>query len=389
MSVETVAHGINDLDAIIRELDNLNEQARAKHIWIRTKWNLANKKPWHLGESGFPAQGPTHLPVEHTAPVPYLWKWADIESYLMTLTELCPLELTERQSVLLTNPAYGLNGVKITNTMRIAISIYNKGDVAKPHWHTPNASRTIISETGGYTSVEGEIIKPKRGDLVLTPNGTWHGHGNDDDTPVIWADTLDWPLMDYLGLSAVRNDDNNAPEHGDPCDDFSKRFYGRGGIRPLFEAHPRGNGLNVTPMFHYKANDIRGALKDMYDYEGNPYEGVHIEIVNPLTGGSVFPTLSYRAQLLKTGQTTAPYRHTASQYFFVLEGEGYTEIDGERFDWVKNDFFLVPNHSWRSHTVTGGGDAILYSTTDAPVFERLGQYHSQGRLPGGKLVDLG
>src|SRR3546814_18148032 len=90
----------------------------------------------------------------------------------MTLVRLCPLELTERQSVLLTNPAYGAHGIKVTNTIRIAISIYKIGDVARPHMHTPNPSRTIISDGGGYTMVEGERICTRRGDLVFTPNRT-------------------------------------------------------------------------------------------------------------------------------------------------------------------------------------------------------------------------
>src|SRR3546814_13965817 len=68
----------------------------------------------------------------------------------------------------------------------------------------------------------------------------------------------------------------------------------------------------------------------MAGHDGDPYEGVQIELVNPMTAGPVFPTLSYRAQLLRSGQTTAPFRHAASQLYFVLEGEGYTEVNGER-----------------------------------------------------------
>lgn len=381
--------GKNDLDHIIAELERLNEEARAKDLWIRTKWNLANQQSFHLGESGQPQPAPHNLPLDHALPVPHLWRWADIERYLMTLTELCPLELTERQSVLLTNPAFGTKGVKITNTMRIAVSIYKQGDIAHSHLHTPNASRTIISEGGGYTEVEGEKMAARRGDLVFTPNGTWHGHGNLDPDPIIWADTLDWPLLDFLGCVSVRGDTKSAPDHGTPHPEFSKRFYGRGGIRPLFEAHPRGTGQAVTPMFLYKGSDIRGALEDMRDYEGNPYEGVHVELVNPTNGTPIFPTLSYRASLLKNGQTTAPYRHSASQYFFVLEGSGKSVIDGQVFEWGKNDFFVVPSHCWRSHSNTGSGDAILYSVTDAPVMERLGQYRSQGKLPSGQVVELG
>ncbi|HMJ31034.1 MAG TPA: cupin domain-containing protein, partial [Xanthobacteraceae bacterium] len=47
-----------------------------------------------------------------------------------------------------------------------------------------NASRTILSDKGGYTVVEGERCTAARGDLILTPNGTWHDHGNDDSEPV-------------------------------------------------------------------------------------------------------------------------------------------------------------------------------------------------------------
>ncbi len=377
-----------ELEAIINELEDLNVAAADRGLWIRTRWNLPNQTPWHLGVSRRPAPGPYTLGVEYPAAQPYCWKWADIEQYLMQLVELCPLELTERQSVLLTNPAFDGRGVKVTNTMRIAISIYKKGDVAESHMHTPNASRTIISESGGYTMVEGERIFPKRGDLVFTPNGTWHGHGNDDDSPVIWADTLDWPLADFLGVAWARNDDDTGGENRRPEDDFSGRFYGRGGIRPLFEAYPRGEGRKVTPMFLYKRQDIRDSLFELSGHDGDPHEGIIIECVNPVDGEPVFSTLSYRAQLLRSGERTQPKRHTASSIYFVLEGSGVTDVDGQAFEWEKNDFFVVPGHCWREFRNTGPQSAILYSYTDAPLLEKLGHYRAQGRDHTGAVVEL-
>ncbi len=377
-----------ELELIINELEELNHEASQRNIWIRTKWNLPNQKSWHLGTSETPASGPHTLGVEHPAPVPSVWKWADIESYLLKLIDLCPLELTERQSVLLTNPAFGGQGKKVTNTMRIAISIYKKGDDAESHMHSPNASRTIISESGGFTMVEGERVHPKRGDLVFTPNGTWYAHGNEDADPVIWADTLDWPLTDFLGLAWSRNDWENAVDHGDPADGFSTRYYGRGGIRPRFNAHPRGDGIGSTPMFLYRSSDIRAALDDLRGHDGDPYDGVSVEVVHPHDGTPAFSTISYRAQLLRPGEQTQPYRHTASTIFFVLEGEGHTEVDGERMEWGKNDFFVVPSHRWRNFVNTGSGDAVLYSYTDEPVITKLGHYRAQGRDKSGALVDL-
>ena len=377
-----------ELEAIINELEELNEEAQERKLWIRTRWNLPNQKSWHLGSSERPAPGPYTLGVEYPAAQPFVWKWADIEKYLMTLVDLCPLELTERQSVLLTNPAFGTKGVKVTNTMRVAISIYKKGDIAESHMHTPNASRTIISDSGGYTMVEGEKIFPKRGDLVFTPNGTWHGHGNDDDSPVIWADTLDWPLTDFLGCAWGRNDDPNEGNNSGPDIDFSSKFYGRGGLKPLFKAYHRGEGRKVTEMFLYKSTDIRAGLKDLKNYDGDPHEGVIIECVNPTDGEPVFSTLSYRAQLLRPGEKTLPLRHTASTIYFTLEGEGYTEVDDERFEWGKNDFSVVPSHRWRSFKNTGSEDAILYSYTDAPIIEKLGHYRVQGKNKSGVVEEL-
>ncbi len=377
-----------ELEAIINELEELNEEAQERKLWIRTRWNLPNQKSWHLGSSERPDPGPYTLGVEYPAAQPFVWKWADIEKYLMTLVDLCPLELTERQSVLLTNPAFGIKGVKVTNTMRVAISIYKKGDVAESHMHTPNASRTIISDSGGYTMVEGEKIFPKRGDLVFTPNGTWHGHGNEDDSPVIWADTLDWPLTDFLGCAWGRNDDPNEGNNSGPEIDFSSKFYGRGGLKPLFKAYHRGEGRKVTEMFLYKSTEIRSGLKDLKNYDGDPHEGIILECVNPTDGEPVFSTLSYRAQLIRPGEKTLPLRHTASTIYFTLEGEGYTEIDGEHFEWSKNDFSVVPSHRWRSFKNTGSEDAILYSYTDAPIIEKLGHYRIQGKNKSGVVEEL-
>ena len=138
----------------------------------------------------------------------YRWRWKEYKAYLDRLSRIAaeadvpPIEFADRQSILLTNP--GLNGrLQVTNTIRCAISIYNPGDIAPAHVHSPNASRTILSDKGGYTNVEGERCEASRGDIILTPNGTWHDHGNEDKEPVIWIDMLDWPLMEFLDCAWV------------------------------------------------------------------------------------------------------------------------------------------------------------------------------------------
>ena len=195
-------------EAKLAELERLNEEAVPLHIWLRTRANQPLQRPWHeAAEEPIPQPSPGEAPARPglLRVLPHVWKWAQIEPYLHRIADIAPLDFTERQQFLLTNP--GLMGVlRVTNTIRVAISIYKPGEQAAVHLHTPSASRTILSEAGGFTVVEGERCAASRGDLILTPAGTWHGHGNDDKAPVIWMDVLDWPLLEYLDLIWIRYD---------------------------------------------------------------------------------------------------------------------------------------------------------------------------------------
>lgn len=372
----------------LAEMERLNEEAAQLHIWMRTRANAPLQQPWHVTENAAPPHAlPNALPPGRRA-VPYLWKWSDVSHYLAKVAELCSIEQTDRQQLQLLNPGFG-GELRIANSIRVAISIYKPGDVAPIHQHTPNASRTILSESGGYSLVEGERCEARRGDLIFTPNGTWHGHGNDDAEPVVWMDVLDWPLLDFLGLIWIRDDYAQAAVPNDVPAGFSRTFYGAGGIAPAFEPFARGTGTATSPYFHYRGADILGALETMRAFPGDPYRGRGVEFVNPLTHEHPFPTFAYGAQLLRAGESTRSFRHTASTLFCALAGHGYTEVNGKRFEWGPNDVFVVPNSLWHHHVNASlGEDAVLYSVSDRPLIEKIGQYFAQGRTADNAVVAL-
>jgi gentisate 1,2-dioxygenase len=377
----------------LAEMERLNDEAAPLHIWLRTRANQPVQRAWHeAAEEPVPEPPLPGEAAPHRRPLrvlPHVWKWAQIEPYLHRIAEIAPLEFTERQQFLLTNP--GLMGaLRVTNTIRIAVSIYKPGDQAPQHLHTPSASRTILSETGGYTLIEGEQCVASRGDLILTPAGTWHGHGNDDQQPVIWMDVLDWPLLEYLDVIWMRHDfpgqDGNAPL---PEVNYSQTLYGMGGIVPRFVPERRGSGQGGTPMFHFRGVDVHRTLANLRGQEGSPWDGILVEFVNPTNGQPVFPTLTYKAQLLRPGEQTRPFRHTASTVYTVLAGRGYTEVNGKRLAWERNDILVVPANMWRRHVnLDAAGEAILYSLTDEPLLKAIGHYRAQGRSVGGEVVPL-
>jgi gentisate 1,2-dioxygenase len=98
--------------------------------------------------------------------------------------------------------------------------------------------------------------------------------------------------------------------------------------------------------------------------------------------------MDYAAQLLRPGEETLPKRETCATFMVVMDGQGYTEVAGQRFEWERNDIVVMPNFLWRHHVNTGKGDAVLYTTSDASLMRNIGQYRAQGRAPDGSVVQL-
>ena len=115
-------------------------------------------------------------------------------------------------------------------------------------------------------NVEGERCEATRGDIILTPNGTWHDHGNESKQPVIWIDMLDWPLMEFLDCAWVdqefkpANTSNTKSQSTLQGSGYSERLYGNGGLVPTFVSHQRGWGNEPTPYIHYLIAETGGLL---------------------------------------------------------------------------------------------------------------------------------
>ena len=225
--------------------------------------------------------------------VPYLWHWRDLRPQAMRAAELVGTQQAERRVLRLTNPKPP--GVA-SNTLVANIQIVMPGEIARAHRHSAAALRLIIEGEGGYTVVNGERVPMYPGDLVLTPNWSWHDHANDTDTPMIWLDGLDTPLVRMLEAGFYE-------EYDQERQDF-------------------GAAVNAS-QWHYPMSEMRAALQRLAAVDaGDTGEGIILEYTNRVTGGPVMPTIACHMQLLRAGEKTPGRRRVCRTNYHVVEGAG-------------------------------------------------------------------
>lgn len=306
------------------------------------------------------------LPERKTRP--HLWSYGQVRPYLMRAGELAPIEKAERRVLVLSNPGLGLEKLMATPSIYIGLQLILPGETAPCHRHTPSAIRFVIEGEGGYTTVEGEKCVMNKGDLILTPSGMWHDHGNAGAGPVVWLDALD--LIVVYGLEASYAVEGPIQEPNNMAD-ASQTRYRRAGLVPYPSL---GAPRPAYPLVRYPWNEVRAALADLATGQARG-EAVRLAYVNPETGAECLPTLGFSAQMLRPGEETRPPRRSASSAVHVIEGEGQSEIDGETLTWGESDTLAVPTHARVVHR-NGSPDkaAYLFHVDDAPLQRKIGIY---------------
>lgn len=329
--------------------------------------------------------------------VPHVWSYdTDIEPILQKAAKLVTMDDSERRSLVLVNP--GLSPRRATvSTMYTAYRLNDPHEVMPPHKHSPSAIRFGLTGRGNFTGVDGENITFGPGDLVLTPNDTWHNHGNTGDDPAVNLSVLDLPLVETL--NAIHFDHDYCEtidgklvrlkqQTQRVASDYSQRTYGHGGLKPRFVDHNRSAGTS-SPMFVYRWNMMQEVLEHHKDWDGDPYEAISIEYTDPVDGGPIFKTMTFFAQMLRPGERTRASRQTASLLVAPFEGSGHSIVDGKRLDWTRFDTLAVPGGAWVEH-VNGSSTtpAILFVASDEPAQKAFSLYRKWGRQPNGEVVRI-
>ena len=176
------------------------------------------------------------------------------------------------------------------------------------------------------------------GDVLLTPNWSWHSHYNDGRHNGYWLDFLDVPLVHLL----------------------EPMFYEQypGGVQPV-TSEPNGH-----PFVYSRAWVLEEIGKQKAD--GNSVRRLS------LPSQPHIPTIELAYTQIPRGARTIRRQTTASRVFAATGGRGNAVIGAMKKEWQRGDVLAVP--SWAPFEIAATEDALLFEVSDEPTLRMLGFY---------------
>ena len=213
--------------------------------------------------------------------------------------------------------------------------------------------RVVVEGEGAYTTVEGEKCPMSCGDLILTPTGLWHEHGHDGDTPVVWLDVLDLPLVYYMEASYHIDGERQAVKPG------------RGDRATRAAASCRQRSFERAGGVSDAALSVGGsAAHSRRSPRTSPSRRRAGDYVNPETGSDAQNILGYSALMLRPGQTLRLPVRSPATVFHLIEGGVDVSVEEQRFTLDEADTCCAPGYTAVTlHNRSAGAPAFLSSPT--------------------------
>ena len=292
--------------------------------------------------------------------VPAHWSAGKVFGLLREAGRKVSSEFADRRVLVCNNPALPpFSGT--TQTLYACVQLLLPGERTSEHRHSQSAFRFVLSGEGASTILNGREVPMRRGDLIVTPPWTWHGHVNDSPNEVIWLDGLDNAIVKLFDATFFES----PPEEENP-----EVHAG--------EDHPL-EGSTGGPYWHYDWATMKRQLDEQSQSgAADPSHGYRIRYLDPHTHGDPLPTMAAHLSYLPGGFTGKRYRSSDSVVCVVVSGRGRTTLDTTSIKWSENDFFTLP--TWEAYQHEVSEDAVLFSFTDQTAQERLGCWREQ---PGG------
>jgi gentisate 1,2-dioxygenase len=330
-----------------------DQATSADYQRAQESWRAANVSPlWENREA--------HRLGDEAIEKPYIWRWSEMQPLIANALAMQSTAVAERRVLSLVSPHSPEVKRQAGTTLNLngGLQILKPGESARPHRHSMNALRFVMSGEGAVTVVDGKECEMAESDLVTTPAWCWHEHIHRGSEPIVWLDVLDASLHRYLGTDRFQpGPPNEMPDL--PAD----AAFSGSGLVPDTGAWKH----NYSPVFRYGWKQASAALSlAPVSRDGSK----RIRYTNPVDGGPVMFSLDCWMIEIAGGTQTIGFRTSANAIACIVDGYGHSKIGESRFDWVARDVFSLPRNNWISHRAESE-KARIFIASDRCVLQRL------------------
>ena len=290
------------------------------------------------------------MPGSHC--VPAHWPYQTVRPLLEKSVSLISKKEADRRVLVMENPS--LRGSSfISQSLYAGQQIIMPGEVAPSHRHTPNALRFVVEGEGAYTSVDGIKMMMRPGDFVVTPNFTWHDHGNEGSQAVVWMDGLDTSFTSLFGAHFREN----YPED----------------IYPVTHTSHHVDQHSESLIYPWQSSLDR--LLQIPNSQMDPVHGFKLRYVDPKTGKDPLTTIAAFLQMLPKGFKGQTYRSTEHTVMNVAQGSCTLELGTQTYYLETHDVMVVP--SWETYRIFSKDGAVIFSFSDRSAQQALGFWREE------------
>jgi len=206
--------------------------------------------------------------------------------------------------------------------------------------HAHGEEAIHVTAGTGFSVIDGARYDWKPGTTIHVPYRAEHQHVNTGDTAAVYVSAVTHDLDFAVNLGALEQREDKGPGDGG----LAARFPAQ---TAQLAADGRRIALHIEDAIDERARRLEGHAHQKEGKGAHRHAGIWI-----LMGGSESQsdeTNGFRAKaaamtnIFEEAPRTRSHRHTHTEaMLYVLEGKGYSEIDGQRYDWEAGDAVHVP-----------------------------------------------
>mgnify|MGYP001447063614 FL=1 len=84
-------------------------------------------------------------------------------------------------------------------------------------------------------------------------------------------------------------------------------------------------------------------------------------------------TASMNVGVVVAGGTSGNHRHYYESLIYIIKGNGYSVVEGNKVEWESGDIIYAPPWSWHQHFNTDPDNEVRYvAYTNAPLLQNVG-----------------